>query len=163
MISDNNNENLGAQAKKPKSKSRHLQRQASLDVASDHDIATVSSSIVMQSDNNSSSTSVACSLKRAMTLPVRDEPSRPTHLPCNLLAGGPGYIPLRSPMRSTSSAKVSNSETSETLLDIPLLISTAEKMATSEAVDNKPLQPVIWSQTTTIFFIVMFCLRNFLF
>ena len=67
-------------------------------------------------------------LKRAMTLPVNNEESQEP-----LLQLGPhfSYAPLRSPMRC-SKPLVPNSETSETLLDIPVLTVSANSEQDSE-------------------------------
>jgi len=68
-------------------------------------------------------------LKRAMTLPVdQDDPTPSANSRPSLIQLGPqfSYVPLRSPMR-TSKPLVPNSETSETLLDIPILITTSDK------------------------------------
>ena len=79
-------------------------------------------------------------LKRAMTLPVQPEAEEPQPQP--LLQLGPtfNYAPLRSPMRTSSKPLVPNSETSETLLDVPVLLTTAASTA-STAASKDPEQP----------------------
>ena len=77
-------------------------------------------------------------LKRAMTLPVQPEADEPQPL----LQLGPtfNYAPLRSPMRTSGKPLVPNSETSETLLDVPVLLTTAASTA-STAASKDPEQP----------------------
>ena len=67
--------------------------------------------------NNLSAQSSSRVLKRAMTLPVKEQEQ--------FLGPRFNYAPLRSPLRPSNNL-VPNSETSETLLDVPILVSTAE-------------------------------------
>ena len=77
--------------------------------------------------------------KRAMTLPVEqeDHPSASGNSRPSLIQLGPqfNYTPLRSPMR-TSKPLVPNSETSETLLDIPILITSSDVNPEDEEEDE---------------------------
>ena len=136
---------LVSSAKKSQPTSKLL-RQASLAEDSVGPLPSISANIVMPSPpsntNPASETkgrgSVATSnrgcLKRAMTLPVQ------TEMPQPLLLGGHKhkYAPLGSPMRGGFRPLVSTSETKETLLDVPLLISSSEEDKKPRNVRHKP-------------------------
>ena len=116
-----------AKTSKPTSK---LLRQASLAEDSVVPLPSISAKIVMPSppsaasgSKRGSTTSNRGCLKRAMTLPVQTEVPQP------LLLGGHKhkYAPLGSPMRGGFKPLVSTSETKETLLDVPLLISSSSE------------------------------------
>ena len=68
-------------------------------------------------------------LKRAMTLPVQSEAAEAAEQPLLQLGPSFNYAPLRSPMRTSGKPLVPNSETSETLLDVPILVASAASEA----------------------------------
>jgi len=75
-------------------------------------------------------------LKRAMTLPVQSEAAEAgEEQPLLQLGPSFNYAPLRSPMRTSGKPLVPNSETSETLLDVPILVAST---AASEAATTLP-------------------------
>ena len=88
-------------------------------------------------------------LKRAMTLPVQSEAAEEQPL----LQLGPSfnYAPLRSPMRTSSKPLVPNSETSETLLDVPILVaSTASTASEAACSSSTTLMPAFEIPTFTV-------------
>ena len=136
---------LVSSAKKSQPTSKLL-RQVSLAEDSVGPLPSISANIVMPSPPSNTNPasgskgrgSVATSnrgcLKRAMTLPVQ------TEMPQPLLLGGHKhkYAPLGSPMRGGFRPLVSTSETKETLLDVPLLISSSEEDKKPRNVRHKP-------------------------
>ena len=64
-----------------------------------------------------------------MTLPVQSEAAEAAEQPLLQLGPSFNYAPLRSPMRTSGKPLVPNSETSETLLDVPILVASAASEA----------------------------------
>lgn len=118
---------------------KKVQRQCSIDVSpsADSGVPSISSHVstttAAASASKSQSSRAVGVLKRAMTLPVSQEEatvaSKPQLLPHF------NYAPLRSPMRS-SKPLVPNSETSETLLDVPILINNSNNLLEEQTMQN---------------------------